>query len=101
MTMYTEEIKQVIKDSEGITTARDLLSDVMPTAASRFYRLSTALEKLRQEVREHFPEAKYYTVGGDGFALVLGDTHSGRNSSANHELAALISDKLHVEGGDW
>lgn len=101
MTMYTNEIKQVIKGSEGMTTARDLLSDVMPTAASRFYRLSAALEKLRQEVREHFPEAKYCTVDGDGFALVIGDTHSGRDSFANHELVALISEKLHVEGGDW
>lgn len=101
MTMNTDEIKRVIEDSEGMTTATDILSDVMPTASARFYRLSTALEKLRQEVREHFPEAKYYTVGGSGFALVLGDTHSGRNSNANHELVALISDKLHVEGGDW
>ncbi|HFP3081326.1 TPA: hypothetical protein ACHF2V_004360 [Citrobacter farmeri] len=49
MTMYTDEIKQVIKGSEGMTTARNLLSDVMPDAASRFYRLSTALEKLHVE----------------------------------------------------
>lgn len=101
MTMCTDEIKRVIEDSEGMTTAGDLLSDVMPAASARFYRLSTALEKLRQEVREHFPEAKYYTAGGDGFALVLGDTHSGRASTANHELVALYSDKLCVEGGDW
>ncbi|HEY1843665.1 MAG TPA: hypothetical protein VGH05_02265 [Buttiauxella sp.] len=101
MTMYTDEIKRVIEDSEGIATATNLLSDVMPTASARFYRLSTALEKLRQEVREHFPEAKYYTAGGDGLALVLGDTHSGRDASANHELVALFSETLHVEGGDW
>lgn len=52
MTMNTDEIKRVIEDSEGMTTATDMLSDVMPTASARFYRLSTALEKLRQEVRE-------------------------------------------------
>lgn len=98
-TMNTEELKERIADSEE--TAFELLTDTMPSASTRFHKAANELAKLLKDVREYFPEARYYTSGGDGFALILGDTHSGKGESPNNELSALKSDKLHVQGGDW
>lgn len=97
--MNTEELKERIADSEE--TAFDLLIDAMPRASTRFHKAAATLARLLDDVREHFPEARYYTSGGDGFSLILGDTHSGRGETPNTELSALESDCLHVMGGDW
>lgn len=96
--MNTEELKEKVADGES---AWSLLDDAMPTAERRFNRLTNNLATLLDEVKQHFPEARFYTSGGDGFVLVLGDTHSGREESANNELVALSATKLHVYGGDW
>ncbi|EIC1587389.1 hypothetical protein K9692_004849, partial [Escherichia coli] len=47
------------------------------------------------------PEARYYTCGGDGFGLVLGETHSGKYDKDNSELLAITASKLTVTGGTW
>ena len=62
-------------------------------------RLGNKLAKVLEEVRKEFPEACYYTSGGDGFALVLGETHT--EDRANTELCAFIVPDLVVGGGDW
>ncbi|QEO01368.1 hypothetical protein [Enterobacter kobei] len=97
--MNTEELKEKIADGEE--TAFELLIDAMPQASTRFHKAADTLAKLLKDVRKHFPEARYYTSGGDGFALILGETHSGRGETPNNELSALESDKLQVMGGDW
>lgn len=97
--MDTEQLKQHIADED--VSAYELLSEVMPTAASRFYRTTNTLAKLLEEVRQHYPEARFYTAGGDGFALILGDTHSGMGESPNQELSALMAPRLTCQGGDW
>lgn len=97
--MYTEELKKRI--AEGHEDAYDLLSDKVPAASRRFYRLEAALAKLLEEVRESYPDAMYYTTGGDGFALLLGESHSGSEEVPNNELMALSAAKLTVQGGDW
>lgn len=95
----TQELKKII--AEGHEDAFDLLIDRIPTASTRFHRLAGNMAKLLDDIREHFPEALFYTTGGNGFCLVLGDTHSGKSEKANNELIALTSDKLNVMGGDW
>lgn len=97
--MDTEQLKQHMADED--VSAYELLSEVMPTAASRFYRTTNTLAKLLDEVRQHYPDATFYTAGGDGFSLILGDTHSGRDASPNQELSALTATKLTCRGGDW
>lgn len=97
--MMTEELKAHI--SETGESAFEVLLDAMPTVATRFYRLEVNLAKLLDEVRQHFPDARFYTSGGDGFALILGETHSGGGGHSNNELSALTAGKLRVEGGDW
>ncbi|MGB3251580.1 hypothetical protein [Buttiauxella gaviniae] len=99
--MNTEELKETIADSDGELTATDLLYEAMPKAPERFERLTNNLAKLLTEVREHFPEARYYTCGGDGFGLVLGETHSGKYDKDNSELLAITASKLTVTGGTW
>jgi len=97
--MDTEQLKQRIAEDD--VSAYELLCDVMPTAASRFYRTTNTLAKLLKEVREHYPDAIFYTAGGDGFSLILGDTHSGREGLPNQELSAVTATKLTCRGGDW
>ena len=97
--MNTDELKERI--AEGSEDAYDLLCDKVPTAYRRFHRLEAALAKLLEEVRESYPDARYYTTGGDGFALLLGESHSGRGETPNNELMALSAAKLTVQGGDW
>lgn len=97
--MDTEQLKQHIADED--VSAYELLSNVMPTAASRFYRATNSLSKLLEEVRKHYPEVHFYTAGGNGFALILGDTHSGTDESPNQELSALMAPRLTCQGGDW
>lgn len=97
--MNTEEVKLEIADGQG--DAFDLLIEKCPKAFDEFHKHSDALDKLLKNVRKHFPEAQYYTSGGDGFALLLGESHSGRHEEANQDLIALSAVKLRVMGGDW
>lgn len=97
--MNTEELKSII--AEGDYDATDLLMKHCPNVYRQFHKRADALAKLLSEVKEAFPDARFYTVGGDGFALVLGETHSGHGESPNHELVAASAVKLHVMGGDW
>ncbi|HEY3591900.1 MAG TPA: hypothetical protein VGL07_17805 [Buttiauxella sp.] len=97
--MNTEQLKQHIEDTDD--TALDLLLDAMPRGASRFVSITNNLAKYLAEVKQHYPEARFYTSGGDGFALILGDTHSGKGENPNNELMAIQAPKLRVMGGDW
>ncbi|WP_145531618.1 hypothetical protein [Yersinia kristensenii] len=95
--MNTEQLLEFIDESEEYQ-AYMLLSERCPTAARRFYSLTKALTKLREDVREEFPDAEYYT-GSGGFNLLLGESHTGEK--ANQKLLALSSIGLHVGDGDW
>ncbi|RKO74395.1 hypothetical protein C5E04_18940 [Pectobacterium parmentieri] len=95
--MNTEELKSII--AEGDYDALDLLMEHCPTVYRRFHKHSDTMAKLLNEVRRKFPDARFYTTGGDGFALLLGDSHSGESS--NTELMAASASKFHVMGGDW
>lgn len=98
--MDTNALKQYLADNPE-ESAYGLLLNAMPTAESRFNRLQSNMARLLEDVREHFPDAMFYTTGGKGFSLVLGDTHSGKLSTGNQELQAIVATRLNVEGGDW
>lgn len=98
--MDTEALKQYLADNPD-ETAYGVLLDAMPNAASRFNRLESNMARLLEDVREHFPDALFYTTGGKGFSLVLGDTHSGKQDIGNQDLQAMVATRLNVEGGDW
>ncbi|KGA31160.1 hypothetical protein KS43_19695 [Pectobacterium odoriferum] len=85
--------------AEGDYDATDLLMEHCPTVYRRFHKHSDTMAKLLNEVRRKFPDARFYTTGGDGFALLLGESHSGE--SPNTELIAASAVKFHVMGGDW
>lgn len=95
--MNTEQLLEFIDESEEYQ-AYLLLCERCPTAARRFYRLTKALAKLREDVREEFPDAEYYTASG-GFNLLLGESHA--NGKANQKLNALSATELEVGDGDW
>lgn len=69
--MDEQEILRVINGRD--IDATDLLEEAMPNAARRFYRLTKSLNKLLQEVREHFPDAMYYSASGT-VSLLLGSS---------------------------
>lgn len=83
----------------GADTASGLLSDAMPTAARRFYRAAQSLEKLLADVKEHFPDASYYSASGT-LNLMLGDSHDA-DERGQQDLVAYSAHKLTIEGGDW
>ncbi|EKN3530454.1 hypothetical protein ACS78I_21685 [Yersinia enterocolitica] len=95
--MNTEQLLEFIDESEEYQ-AYQLLCERCPTAARRFYRLTKALAKLREDVREEFPDAEYYT-GSGGFNLLLGESHT--REKANQKLIAVSAIGLHVGDGDW
>lgn len=95
--MDEHEILHVINDRD--INASDLLEEAMPNAARRFYRLTNNMNKLLQEVREHFPDAQYYSASGT-VSLLLGSSHD-KNDNPIREMVAVTSPDLNIEGGDW
>lgn len=69
--------------------AYDMINRAMPTAERRFKAIDRALRKLLEDVREHFPDAEYYTASG-GFHLLLGKSHANdHNQRSQQQLTAL------------
>ncbi|EFH2752757.1 hypothetical protein KNY83_004043 [Salmonella enterica subsp. enterica serovar Mbandaka] len=95
--MDEKEILRVI--NSGDIDASDLLKEAMPKATRRFYRLTNSMNKLLQEVREHFPDAQYYSASGT-VSLLLGSSHD-KNDHPVREMVAVTSPDLNIEGGDW
>lgn len=83
--MKTQSDVLQILDEEGIT-ASELIDSVDPKFKKRFDRATKALRLLMDDVREHFPDATYYS-DSDGLLLMLGDSHD----SLGHDQADLIA----------
>lgn len=87
-------------DEDGWTPdALDLLLSSMPDAERKFRKVDKALIKFLSEVREHFPDAQYYTASG-GFTLLLGSPHDERTDRPRHELSVLAG-LAQIGDGDW
>lgn len=56
--------------SSGENEAYGILYDADPKLAARFKRIDKSMSKLLGDVKEHFPDAIYYT-GSGGFNLML------------------------------
>jgi hypothetical protein len=99
-TMSEKEVLQWLEDNP-CEDVKDLLNERMPTVADAFYRLDKQIGNLLKRVRRVFPDAEFYTTGGDGFALLLGKSHSDEDESAQHQLSALVGFYAEIGGGDW
>lgn len=99
MYMTEDDVLSAI-DSEG-ATANELLCQVDPNFERRYKRITGNLAKLIKEVRQHFPDANYYS-GDSGMTLMLGKSHD-QNGNPQPELAAAESVGLSdfLSGGGW
>ena len=98
MPQYEEDVLQRIADGE---TASEILDEKMPTVRRRFRKATQTLRKIMDEVREEFPDANYYTGGGDGLELLLGQSHSFGGKIQSELIAESGDSRLSVGGGDW
>ena len=88
--------------SSGDQDAEDILLGVMPSAARRWKKLNKDIEKFLHDVKQHFPDATYYTASG-GFNLLLGNSHGGPSGEIpQQELEALHqTGDFTIGDGDW
>ncbi len=98
MPQYEEDVLQRIADGE---TASEILDEKIPTVRRRFRKATQTLRKIMDEVREEFPDANYYTGGGDGLELLLGQSHSFGGKIQSELIAESGDSRLSVGGGDW
>lgn len=98
MPQYEFEILERIKAGEP---AWVILDDALPTARSRFRRLTNSLIKLMDDIQEEFPDASLYT-GSGGFNLLLGSSHNAQTNQPQQDLVAESANaRLVVGDGDW
>lgn len=95
-TLEQQQALEIIK--RGDDSAYGLLYEADPKLIAKFNRVDKALIKLLKEVKEHFPDATYYTASG-GFNLLLGESH-GSNDEPQGELLAL-SGQASISDGDF
>jgi len=97
--LYEEDILAMLESGE-YCDSRQILLERMPSIEKRFDKVCKQMSTLLKDIQEHFPDANYYTGGGDGFDLLLGDSHN-RQEKSQQELIALIGIDVWVGGGDW
>ncbi len=78
-------------------SANEILDTKMPKAIKRFNRYCKQLEKLQNEIRDIFPDTKYFY--DDGLNLMLGDHIEANDSSGL--LIAETGDIGHADGGGF
>ena len=101
--MNCAEVDRWLIDNPG-QDAADLVELLIPGISREFMKLDKAIAKLLSKVQEKFPDAEFYTTGGDGFALLLGPSHgdsNGRGERARQEREALCYGHAKIDGGDW
>lgn len=95
--MDESEVLQRIEDGEE---AGDLLRAAMPNIERRWKKLGKEIAGLMADVRQHFPDAEYYTASG-GFNLLLGKPHD-RHANPQPQLVALHTPPgVHIGDGDF
>jgi len=67
-----EDVLEIIESGED--SAYGILYDADPKLIARFKRIDKSIVKLLEDVKQHFPDATYYTASG-GFNLLLGHSH--------------------------
>ena len=79
MTLNEKQVLETIQqrteqEGEDFFGAVELLWEADQSFETKFMRYTTALSNLLEEVKEHFPDACYYTASG-GFNLMLTRPH--------------------------
>lgn len=92
----SETLKIIKRDN---ISAHEMLWDKAPDAIRRFNRACKAMQKALEEVRQHFPDACYYSAS-DTLCLMLGDSHDEKNKP-QQELVAVVALAPRIGGGDW
>lgn len=95
--MTTLEVLEELRE-RGDSSAYILARETLPGVERRFMRLTNALAKLLEQVREKYPDAMYYT-GSGGLHLLLGESHTG--TSPNDQVSAFSARGLSIGDGDW
>ncbi len=91
-----EDVLEIIEGGED--DAHGILHEADPKLVARFHRLDKSISKLLKDVKEHFPDATYYTASG-GFNLLLGEPHDA-NGNPQQELIAC-SGTASIGDGDF
>ena len=67
----------------------------------KWKRLNKSIREFLADVKEHFPDAQYYTANG-GFNLMLGKSHAENESQTpQQELTALSGIDVWIGDGDF
>jgi len=97
MPMTESECLDAIANGE---TAFGLLYAANPKLSKKFDRLCRSIVAFHEEVKEHFPDAEYYTASG-GFNMLLGKPHSAGCRVSQSQLVALSGAGVHIGDGDF
>ena len=97
--IYQEDVDAWVRENSE-TSAHFLFEEKMPGYSAKLGRLDKRIAKVLREIREVFPDAEFYTSGGNGFALVLGDTHEGKGDS-QYQRVGWNGVCAKISGGDW
>ena len=98
--IYQEDVDAWVREN-GESDASSLFEEKMPGYSAKLGRLDKRIAKVLREIREVFPDAEFYTSGGDGLALVLGSTHEGINGDAQYQRVGWDGVYAQICGGDW
>jgi hypothetical protein len=96
-----QDVNDALESGE-FADAEEFLLAVMPEAEKEFQKVDKALVEFLKKVKQHFPNAQYYTASG-GFHLLIGPSHGdaqGHGDTANYQFNALDG-KANIGDGDW
>lgn len=95
----TEQECLALIDSEGWSAEGLLEYRLGENLRAEFDRVDRAMVKFLAKVKKHFPDANYYTSGGVGFSLLLGQSHN-LHDQPQQQLSCYLG-AAQVGGGDW
>lgn len=95
--MNESEVLDAIAHGE---TAYGLLLDADPKLEKRFRRMCRTMKTFLEDVRQHFPDATYYTASG-GFNLLLGNSHDDKGHPQSQLSAIGDTTGLIIGDGDY
>lgn len=94
--MTESEVLQAIENGDD---ANGLLFDADPKLEKRFHKVCKSIADLLSDVKQHFPDACYYTDGG-GLLLMLGNPHDSSKEQRGQQQLVAVSDQQGVAIND-